>query len=1025
MADGSDQGAALTDSNLLDGPGMSTDDFGGSGDLNHDMTSPLAASPAPLHSTSSTMSMSSALMDFGDIPMVSSDNLDPGSLDGPSSSGSNNNSNNMNSSSTSNGNNQNNTANLNSSSTSTSADGAGNNGIDGGSNGENHRHLATNNTNSSAGPHGPSANNSTGGSSRPGGGDPGAPVAAPDQSANASSVASGGPGGSGPRSNAQTGSAAGGHNTSAPQQQQGAGTSSTSSGPSSLGNDASSQANSGPGGSQGQGDVEMKDSQSSSNYHQAGPHNSRQNSNPNSSGNNVNNNNNMNNNLSSSSSAADGGLNSSTPSAANPTATPGSTGGPLLSPTTPGSAAVPPSPAGLINKQHPFASPSPAPTPQPLAEISSSSSSNSGRASMKRAASSGLTGNAAKIHARASKRMGQTIEDHMVRIAPYCDYETMMAITIASKKCKDAVVSTKEWRMKAMTLVKDLKGHIGPINVLIKVSHFVFSGSADGKIKIWNSRTWACERTVNVSPLPNQPSQQQSLVPQGKQPKGGRVTDDSERTNAVTALTVLEKVLFIGLEDGYLIIRMIMDSKDTQRENKKIQAHEGAVKAIAVHARANKIFTGGADKKIKVWNSSTYELLSTFDKHTDMVTALEICNSYLFSGGRDSKLMVWSTSDPLKHEKQLERPESDRERRSFGIITALTSHENRVFSASWDCYIRVWDAEKLVLLNETFIWPVGVCWSLAVRVVKGYPTSLVCGIRDGDVEVRRIDSDEHMLDRLQSLEEDKWCTKLQKHEDWILCVLPLPDGRIVTGCEDWMVKVWDYRFGPESLRPPMNPQMRRPARPQPIPRMPGQPGQPHPRLGAQPVDYQSMHGVAGARPPMGGNYSGPRGPAGGHPGGPGPSPRGPMANKPAGYYGDSRGPGNYPAHGAGTGPPPPPTGYQQGMHPQASSPQGPRPPYAQNQGQYGHHPQQGSYPRPGPRPMYPQQAPGPNTQQLSQQQLQVNQRRMYQAPGAAGYAGQPPQGGQGYSSQGGYSQGYQQPTSASSQQQQPPSSQGF
>lgn len=108
------------------------------------------------------------------------------------------------------------------------------------------------------------------------------------------------------------------------------------------------------------------------------------------------------------------------------------------------------------------------------------------------------------------------------------------------------------------------------------------------------------------------------------------------------------------------------------------------------------------------------------------------------------------------------------------------------------------------MLNAVFLWPVGVCWSMVVRIVKDQPPCLVIGVREGDVEIREI-TPNNTLPVLSSLEADSWCPIPLRHQQAVTCVLPLPDGRIVTGATDWSLKVWNYRFAPPIVPPPREP----------------------------------------------------------------------------------------------------------------------------------------------------------------------------------------------------------------------------
>ena len=212
------------------------------------------------------------------------------------------------------------------------------------------------------------------------------------------------------------------------------------------------------------------------------------------------------------------------------------------------------------------------------------------------------------------------------------------------------------------------------------------------------------------------------------------------------------------------------------------------------------MFTGGSDSVICVWSLESFVKETTFNKHTGVITALEICGTKLFSGSNDSNVYVWNVAS-LKFETKLKDTElaaADGDtssaqqltnRTHVDKITDITSHEARVYTASWDCYIKVWDARKLTKIFKVFVNPLGICWSLEIRQLKGMPAYLVCGVRDGDVEIRSLKK----LNRVSSMEEACWCSKLDHHSGWVTAILPLPDGRIVTASQDWTVKIWGIR----------------------------------------------------------------------------------------------------------------------------------------------------------------------------------------------------------------------------------------
>lgn len=75
-------------------------------------------------------------------------------------------------------------------------------------------------------------------------------------------------------------------------------------------------------------------------------------------------------------------------------------------------------------------------------------------------------------------------------------------------------------------------------------------------------------------------------------------------------------------------------------------AHDDAINSIVV-SNNGYVYTGSADKKIKIWNkqerSNKHTLMTTLEKHKSSVNALalSIDGSVLYSGACDRSIIVW------------------------------------------------------------------------------------------------------------------------------------------------------------------------------------------------------------------------------------------------------------------------------------------------------------------------------------------------------------------------------------------------
>lgn len=127
------------------------------------------------------------------------------------------------------------------------------------------------------------------------------------------------------------------------------------------------------------------------------------------------------------------------------------------------------------------------------------------------------------------------------------------------------------------------------------------------------------------------------------------------------------------------------------------KAHDDAINAIEVSSDGY-VYTGSADKKIKVWkkkkdkfggDEEKHSLVSTLEKHKSAVNALALSSdgSVLYSGACDRSILVWGKD---------ERENSE----SMVVVGAIRGHtrailclavvDDLLFSGSADCSVRIW-----------------------------------------------------------------------------------------------------------------------------------------------------------------------------------------------------------------------------------------------------------------------------------------------------------------------------------------------
>ncbi|KAK4715983.1 hypothetical protein R3W88_014321 [Solanum pinnatisectum] len=123
-----------------------------------------------------------------------------------------------------------------------------------------------------------------------------------------------------------------------------------------------------------------------------------------------------------------------------------------------------------------------------------------------------------------------------------------------------------------------------------------------------------------------------------------------------------------------------------------IKAHDDAINAVVV-GKDGTIFTGSADKRIRVWGKPYAEkkgkigLIATLEKHKSAVNALALSSdeSVLFSGACDRSILVWEREDSANY-----MVVTGALRGHTKAILCLINVSDLLFSGSADRTVRIW-----------------------------------------------------------------------------------------------------------------------------------------------------------------------------------------------------------------------------------------------------------------------------------------------------------------------------------------------
>lgn len=170
------------------------------------------------------------------------------------------------------------------------------------------------------------------------------------------------------------------------------------------------------------------------------------------------------------------------------------------------------------------------------------------------------------------------------------------------------------WDLEANNLLMYWQGHTRGVNVVILENEVAFSGSEDRMIKMWDTKTGECLKSLYG------------------------------HLSSVIVLTYMSKLkkLYSGSRDRTLRCWNV----ETGDCLKEFKGHTDEIRSLALNQNNNWLFSGARDKTIRKWDLNTGECKSTWNAHSDAVSCLLLIadDSMLISGSYDRMLKRWETT---------------------------------------------------------------------------------------------------------------------------------------------------------------------------------------------------------------------------------------------------------------------------------------------------------------------------------------------------------------------------------------------
>ncbi|MFY0654060.1 MAG: WD40 repeat domain-containing protein [Cyclobacteriaceae bacterium] len=258
-----------------------------------------------------------------------------------------------------------------------------------------------------------------------------------------------------------------------------------------------------------------------------------------------------------------------------------------------------------------------------------------------------------------------------------------------------------------MVIVKKVNTYTGHQGAVYTIeggnSNVIYSSGADGQVIEWDlnnpesgrliAKIEASVYALKFIPLSN-------LLIIGQNFEGIHILD-VEKKEEVGSLKFTKSQIFdiqlngesilAGTGDGYLFEIALQDLAI----RRKIKLSENSIRSIAISSDKGKIVVGCSDNAFRVLDSTTFEIVSLHEGHSNSVfsTVFDEKSDILITGSRDAHLKLWNVDNQFEADQDIVA--------HMYAINDISFHpDGHLFAtASMDKTIKIWNFEKRKLLK--------------------------------------------------------------------------------------------------------------------------------------------------------------------------------------------------------------------------------------------------------------------------------------------------------------------------------------
>lgn len=215
--------------------------------------------------------------------------------------------------------------------------------------------------------------------------------------------------------------------------------------------------------------------------------------------------------------------------------------------------------------------------------------------------------------------------------------------------------------VKSKKVVSSVQSGTSPIYCITHSETHLFSAHGDGHLCLWNQQTLSLEKKWHLS------------------------------SKALRTILLQNDKLLVGASDGFIYSIDVSD----QETSHFFHAHDMSVFSLCISG--NKLYTGGRDALLKIWDLSTsFENPHVVKAHLGTINSLCMCDDWLVSGGRDKTLRIWDKDGHLAESK------NSFNKGHFHSVNKVIclSDANELVSCSDDKSIKIWEPVQTSIYGQ-------------------------------------------------------------------------------------------------------------------------------------------------------------------------------------------------------------------------------------------------------------------------------------------------------------------------------------